>query len=586
MADSLNPVPVPDYWVSLNSLGGVPVGMPFSIQNIGSPQDLVEIRVQDAEPAASDLGEIIKQFSPAYKIEAAESEVWARYKVISSKNISASTVNVAMRPMARAGSEYQKTAFGELKVAQDTPVIQDKATYGINLQKMRVIATGTGNVAEATTNGEYHCKPGSASGNFSTIFSRRSLAYLSGQGMKFPFTARFKNFTADRAGWAGPQNATDALAFGYLGTEFGIFYRHHGQQEIRALTFTDPAGGNEAATVTIDGTGYTVNLTAGTVEKNAAETAAQLNSSVSLWSFYQVGAVVIARSLLSQAYAGAFSFSSPGAAVAAFSTIATGNAVEEDFIYQNDQGDGSPYWNGADVSWLDTSKGNVFQVKVQYLGYGGIIFEIEHPETGEFITVHTLKNPNQLERPTLANPSLRIGWNVSNRGGGQADVYGASLAGMNEGQIILTEEGQTHSVSASVGSSRTHLFSIKNREVFDTKVNLGDILLDYVSASTESSKGITITFIRNADISGPEQNFTYKNESSSLALVDETAGLTITGGEELLTITLGPQGEKDRDITKRRLRLLPDDVLTVVAIQNAGGSASIVNLGLDFDQIL
>lgn len=97
---------------------------------------------------------------------------------------------------------------------------------------------------------------------------------------------------------AGAATASDVIAFGYEGAEFGVFYTHNGAVVVYELQVTGAAAGAENATVTINGTGYTVPLTAGTVELNAYEIATSLNAQVPVYNFSQNGDTVVLRSIL------------------------------------------------------------------------------------------------------------------------------------------------------------------------------------------------------------------------------------------------------------------------------------------------
>ena len=77
----------------------------------------------------------------------------------------------------------------------------------------------------------------------------------------------------------------------------------------------------------------------------------------------------------------------------------------------------------------------------------------------------------------------------------------------------------------------TNIVTIRNRQVFGTKVNLGRILPISSSAFSTGSFGSEIEILRGATFGG-ETDFTYEDEDGSIAEVDTTAN-TITGGELL-----------------------------------------------------
>lgn len=79
----------------------------------------------------------------------------------------------------------------------------------------------------------------------------------------------------------------------------------------------------------------------------------------------------------------------------------------------------------------------------------------------------------------------------------------------------------------SVGTTLTNILTIRNREVFGTKVNLGRIIPDLATAFSESTKASEVEIIEDATFSGPT-DYSYEDEQSSIAEIDATAN-TITG---------------------------------------------------------
>ena len=180
------------------------------------------------------------------------------------------------RPCRVTFTDSAQTAFGSLSVSQSRPEVQIEAVYGLR-DKTDIetfSATGGSVAAEDTGTGtEFKCSTGTSVGAYGIIRSRRSTAYRAGQGMLLRWTARFSEPVALGLQRAGGINAENELSFGYQGTDFGIFKRANGGLEIQTLTVTAGASGSETATITLDGTAYTVSLTSGTAAHNAYEIA-------------------------------------------------------------------------------------------------------------------------------------------------------------------------------------------------------------------------------------------------------------------------------------------------------------------------
>lgn len=471
--------------------------------------------------------------------------------------------------------DLMTTAFGELSVAEVTPVIQAAAQYGLG-SKTRTIASGTGASAGANGDSLFYCTSGTTANNFASVFSKRAVSYKSGQGLMGEFTAVFDTPVTGQEQRAGLITATDAYNFGYNGTAFGIYYIHHGQQEIRELQVTGAAGGSENATVQVDGNNYTVPLTTGTVQHNATEIADSLNgeAALALWEFQQIDDTVVARTITASVVSGAFSFTS-ATATATWSQVAAGAAPTETFIAQADwNGDSDPsQWTDitGDASPFDPKKGNVYKIQTQYLGFGNIFFWIECPCLGEFVLVHTLEYANAYTVPTVSNPTFRIGWVVGNNAGTTSmTLQGATYALFIEGKRVFTEPGHSQfNEKTGISTAITNLLSIKVREVFGTKVNLSSVIPKIISVSTDSAKGAVAYVNLNADVAG-EQNWQYHDENESVVIYD-TAGTTVTNGQNIFTELVPAVGALEIDIEKLNLEMNPNDTLTI-AIQKLGAS--------------
>lgn len=120
-----------------------------------------------------------------------------------------------------------RAAFGELSVAQDTPIDQIDFVYGINTN---LSSNSTTNGATVTaTNGMLVLTTGAIGSSVATFTSKKYVKYRPGQGTKSRFTAMFTSGVAGSTQIAGILGGTtDGAAFGYNGTSFGVLYRHGG----------------------------------------------------------------------------------------------------------------------------------------------------------------------------------------------------------------------------------------------------------------------------------------------------------------------------------------------------------------------
>jgi len=458
------------------------------------------------------------------------------------------------------------TAFSELLVSSPTPEVQLNAVYGLG-SKTSQVTTGTGTAV--TADSMFNVSTGTTTNSVASLTSKRSIVYRAGQGNMIRLTALFINSFDGCSSRAGLLNSTDEFSFGYSGLDFGIMHRSGGQQEIQELQVTTPAGGSESATVTIAGTGYTVPLTAGTVNHNAVELQDSLNAQVSGYTFLQVDDTVVARAVFS-APQGAFTFSS-SSAIAAFTQVSAGLVAVEAFVDIAD-------WNGGnDLTFFDPTKGNVYQVDYQWLGFGNARFWIESPDTGEFIIAHTVKYAGTATKPSLSNPTFRGGWVSTNRATtNDVMIKGSSLGLFIQGDKVFTEETRAASNSkpATSTGTLTNILTITVRETLEGKINIAPLLPQLMSIETDSTKSTEFRLLRNATQVTGEQDNQYISKSTSIVVID-TGVAEVSGGDVLESIVLGGAGSDRLGLVGMDIQILPGESLTLAAIISSGSASEV-----------
>lgn len=453
------------------------------------------------------------------------------------------------------------TAFGELSVAEPTPVIQISAQYGLTDEVMSIVNNGG-----ATYNGDslFNVSSGTNPLGLASLNTNKQLAYKPGQGALARFTALFTLGVSASLQAAGLINSEDAFAFGYLGEDFGIIYSRNGRTEHQELTVTN-ASGNETATVTIDDIAYSVPLTTGGVNHNAQEIASSLTAQVTNYLFTANNNVVSSMNLLPSSD-GNYAFSS-ATAVATWDQQQAGVEPTISLIEQST-------WNRNTVAWLDPTKGNVYAISIQYLGFGNIQFYVEDEITGSPILVHQLEYTNKNVTPSVGNPTFRIGWLARNLGNiTDLVVSGASAAGFIEGKnVIDTLPRAVESVTTDIGTTQTNVITIRNRFHFGDKINRADILPLILSMGTEGNKGAFFRLVANAEFTG-DINFDYVDQQNSIAetSTDQVALVPDTG--RFIASFLVTQQGRIISSEEFKTRIFPDDQLTLSAAVTANPSA-------------
>lgn len=471
-----------------------------------------------------------------------------------------------------------KSSFGEFLTAQTVPRLQIDAVYGLRtVTDHQVIEVGsaTSSVADAITGKEFCCDSGTISGDAATIRSIRAIKYRPGQGAQLRFTARFSAPQVNNSQRAGGMNEGNELTFGYdTAQNFGILHRRGGRQEIRTLTITVAASGAETATITLNGVTFTPALTAGTINHNAYELGAATYAG---WDVYHVGDTVIFISTTTGVKNGTYSFASTGTAAGTFAQTGAGAENVDHWIPQT-------AWNKTklltadDPFILDPSKGNVFQIQFQYLGYGGIKFFIEDPVTADYICVHSISFANANVGPSLDNPSLKVGWiseNVDGAPVSAVQVYGASGSAFVEGTVAPIRNLDGHVVSAlGIGATLTSVMNIRVMKVYNGYINLQEILPKLVSAAVDGTKSTIIQVLINPDLSGEPDWGTHN--TFGLVELDVTAlTVTVNGAtQEVANVGLAKVGHEVIPLSDLDVRLQPGDILTIAA--QSLGSTDIV----------
>lgn len=461
--------------------------------------------------------------------------------------------------------ELPVTSFGSIAAAENSPIVQFMAPYGI------VDKAETFNILGGTAtsdNSLFLMDSGTDPNGRAVLLSKRQLTYHTGQGLIARLTTVFDAPAADNSQLGGLIGNTDSLVFGYNTAQvFGIFHSHHGESEIQELTITVAAAGAESATVTVNGNPYTVPLTAGTVQHNAFEISESLNSQVAEYDFSSNNDQVVARSLLA-APAGAFAFSSPGAAVAAWASVISGVLPTDDFIPQSE-------WNLDKRPDLDPAKGNVYQIQLQYLGFGAIVFYVEDSASGMFVPVHRIRYANKNIITSVGNPTFRIGWLTANIGNTTSVVMkGASAAGFIEGINKHTERSRAfENTNPNIVLLRRNVITLRNRLVFGTRRNRTEVSGLLLTLATDANKPVVVGIHRGAIIAG-DLDFQYLDKANSV-LEFATDDVLTTNGVLIGSFVVSAGASTVINLRDIDLIMLADEVFTVDAAGTSGAGGAV-----------
>lgn len=464
-------------------------------------------------------------------------------------------------------------AFGELLQASLHPQVQLDPLFGLRQQTDLEVFTalsGTTSVEDTGSGYEWKCASANSLGSYGLIRSKRNIRYRPGQGSVYRFTARFSPPVAGNTCRAGAFNTGSELMVGYnTNQQFGIIRRYGGKLEVRRLTLSAAASGAETVTVTLNGATFNVAVTAGSTAANA--------HTISLgtftgWRAYQNTNTVLFVAESTGAKSGTYSVSSTGTLAGSFAQVAAGATETDVWTYQDSWNIDKLDGNGKSGITLDPTKGNVYQIKHQYLGYGNTIFSIVDPESGRFIPFHNIKYPNANTSPNISMPIMKIGYFSYNESGSTGNtIYGASMAGFSNGPYAPARNPDGHANSqTSIGTSFTSLFSVRVRPEFNSVVNLTEMLPMEISVAVEGTKPAEILVVINGTFTGTP-NWQYKDQSNSIAEYTNTARTyTSNTGRVVAAIPVGKSASAVVDLSKLGIRLGREDVISIIARATSG----------------
>ena len=490
--------------------------------------------------------------------------------------------------------------FGSIHVESLTPIFQTDPVYGLNTGQVTAVTSLSGSVTAADS--AFVLSSGTTATAQAVLLGRKRLRYRPGQGVVGRFTAIFTSPVTYSYQIAGYGHAEDGVYFAYreatgngysgVAPAFGILYINRGRREIRTLTVTTGATSAANATVTLNGVAFTVALTAAS---NIQRTVWELSQATYAgWDVYPAGATVVFVRKAAGTAAGTYSYGA-GTTGSAASIVQTraGAASTETFIPQSTWNGDKLDGTGASGVTLDPTKGNVFQIGIQYLGFGSIVFQVEAcPADGnnsDFVTVHTMKLPNTLTATSFGNPAFPF-TAATYSAGSTTDltVKIGSFAGFVEGAKVLHGNRFTYfNALTTVGASNFQaIFTVMNTRYYNGATNQAVINLLSISGALKHTSPCIFYLIKGGSLVG---NPNFQQLSSNSCSVWDTAATTVTystGDQLLWTGHLGDTGDVDHhfggtsELNLEEVTLQPGEWVTLAA-KSVTGTPSYVTGSLN-----
>jgi len=467
-----------------------------------------------------------------------------------------------------------KSAFGELVVVEPTAAVQLVFPYNINSRFIQTRANNAGTLTQADSMAVL--QTGASANSSVALVSRVPVKYDPGQGVSSMFTGVFTAGAANSEQIIGVGETGEGFFFGFDGTAFGILHKHLGTPEVQTLTVTTgavTATGN--ITINLDGVAKTVAVVAG---DSAREVAVKISNAV----FDDVGlgwtpgidsSTVIFIAWSSGNKTDTFSLvdTDTTGVVGAFVETIAGTAVTDDWTAQADWNIDKMDGTGLSGMTLDTTKGNVFKVSFQFLGFGAIRYFVEDSDSGNFQLVHILKYANSATVPSIQNPTLHLFAAVTNTSNAtNITLKTGSMAAFVEGDVHL-QLGVTNAASntnLSVGTTEIPILSIRNALTHGGKLNRVRMSPKFLTISTDGTKSIIIRARAGPTLTGPVA-FQPINLNTSVACKD-IAATGITGGTETFTLVLGKVASTTLDLTTLDAGVEPGEIRSLTAEATSG----------------
>ncbi len=460
--------------------------------------------------------------------------------------------------------------FGSIHSESMRPIFQSDAVYGINTQQQQTTVSGTGSATASDS--MFVVSTGTTALSQATIQSRKRLRYRPGQGVIARFAGFFTTPVASSYQVMGVGHPEDGYFFAYQNTTFGILKSARGVREVQTLTVATGSSTTENVTVTLAGTAFSIAVTnSGSTVKTAYEISI---GSYTGWKAEQVGSTVVFVSDSVGNKTGTFSLSGT-TVVGSFAETTAGVSTTDTFIAQSTWNGDKLDGTGASGVTLDTTKNNVYQIGIQYLGAGVVIFKIlvvpNNSNNAVWVTVHTIRNPNSLTTTHVGNPSFPFTMAAYSAGSTtNLTVRCGSYAGFIEGEKYLHGVRTTYfNSSTSVGATNLQaLFTIRNKRVFGSRSSQCVINLISVSAALKHTSPCIIYLVKNGTLAGTP-NFTDHSTSSCSSW--DTAATTVTystNDQILWTGHLGDTGALDHHFngsSNEELTLQPGEYVTLAA---------------------
>lgn len=255
-----------------------------------------------------------------------------------------------------------------------------------------------------------------------------------------------------------------------------------------------------------------------------------------------------------------------------FCVIRKSDGTEATPIYQSD-------FTGNFDPNIDFTKGNVFQIRYQWLGFGRIeyTFETLNPAQDGFIPFHTIYYPNTQSDTSLVNPTMPVFAEAGNTTNDTNVVLKSpSAMAFREGAYIPRIDPLTvlrsFSNTATGITTEAPILSIRSKSTYQSVTNLIQPYLTALSGSVDGTKSVTIRVYRGGSLTGASFS-DYDINTSSLEY--DTSASALSNGIPVFEYNLAKVDSINADVSVWNLQLEVNELLTITAESTASADVQV-----------
>lgn len=242
--------------------------------------------------------------------------------------------------------------------------------------------------------------------------------------------------------------------------------------------------------------------------------------------------------------------------------------------------------NGTGTSGftIDPTKGNVYQIRYPYLGYGVVSFWILSPTTGRWILAHLIQYPNSTTALQISNPNMNYYDQVINTGNTSNIIsYAGSVSALLSGvRSFIANPKWAYDNNKSGITAETNLFSLKNATTYNGVENKGLIRLNSLSFGCNATNAVATVRVRIGATLGGVATYAAINGSTADNGVTITSGnsitsantvhTTATGGTQIFCVSTNGNGNALIDLAPFDLFVAPGEIVTISGFSTASAT--------------